>query len=52
VTAIAGVTIVPGQLARATTEPRWIKALLLGIALLLLTHFVGIPLLLIFIKAF
>jgi sulfate transport system permease protein len=52
VTAIAGVTIVPGQLARATTEPRWIKALLLGIALLFLTLFVGIPLLLIFIQAF
>ena len=51
-TAIAGVTIVPGQLARATTEPRWIKALLLGIALLFLTLFVGIPLLLIFIQAF
>jgi sulfate transport system permease protein len=50
-TAVAGVTIVPGQMARATTEPRWVKMILLGIALLFLTLFVGIPLLLIFIQA-
>ena len=51
-TAVAGGNIVPGQMARATTEPRWVKVLLLGIALLFLTLFVGIPLLLIFIQAF
>jgi sulfate/thiosulfate transport system permease protein len=51
-TAIAGVTIVPGQMARATTEPRWVKVLLLGIALLFLVLFVAVPLLLIFMQAF
>ena len=51
-TAIAGVNIVPGQMARATTEPRWVKVLLLSIALLFLVLFVGVPLLLIFIQAF
>jgi len=51
VTAVAGVTIVPGHMVRATTEPRWVKMLLLGIALIFLMLFVGIPLLLIFIQA-
>jgi sulfate transport system permease protein len=50
--ATATVEILPGQMARATTEPRWVKALLLGTALLFLTLFVGVPLLLIFIQAF
>jgi len=51
-TAVAGLNIVPGQMARATTEPRWVKVLLLSIALLFLVLFVGVPLLLIFIQAF
>ena len=44
--------IVPGQMARATTEPRWVKITLLAVALGFLLLFVAVPLLLIFIQAF
>jgi sulfate transport system permease protein len=44
--------IVPGQLAKATTEPRWVRWTLLTLALGFLVLFVVIPLLLIFIQAF
>ena len=48
----SNVAILPGQMARATTEPRWVSWTLLAIALGFLVLFVGIPLLLIFIQAF
>ena len=48
----ASVTIIPGQLAQATAEPRWVKYALLVVALGFLVLFVGVPLLLIFIQAF
>lgn len=44
--------IVPGQIARATTEPRWVRLALLAVALGFLVLFVAVPLLLIFIQAF
>jgi sulfate/thiosulfate transport system permease protein len=42
----------PGQMARATTEPGWVRWTLLTLALGFLVLFVVIPLLLIFIQAF
>ena len=42
----------PGQIAQATTEPRWVRWTLIGVALGFLTLVVAIPLVLIFVEAF
>lgn len=42
----------PGQMAQATTEPRWVRWTLISVALGFLLLFVALPLVLIFIEAF
>jgi sulfate/thiosulfate transport system permease protein len=50
--AVEPVAVLPGRMARATTEPRWVRWTLTGVALGFLVLFVVLPLVLIFIQAF
>src|SRR5215212_8367512 len=53
-TAIAAEVVIirPGQMAEATTEPRWVRWTLIALAVGFLLLFVAVPLVLIFIEAF
>ncbi|MEO8201692.1 MAG: sulfate ABC transporter permease subunit CysW [Gemmatimonadota bacterium] len=50
--AMSSTLVRPGQMAKATTEPRWVRWTLIGIALAFLILFIAVPLALIFIEAF
>jgi sulfate transport system permease protein len=47
-----GSTLAPRRLRAATTEPAWVKWLLIGTALLFLTFFLFVPLVVVFVEAF
>lgn len=44
--------VTPPDVARATTEPRWVRWLLIGIALVFLSMFLFVPLVSVFFEAF
>jgi sulfate transport system permease protein len=49
---VPGTVVAPGQMARATTEPRWVRWTLIAIAMTFLVLVVIIPLVLVFQQAF